>query len=291
MKLKNKFALITGGTRGLGKVITQFFLREGASVLFCGRDAEKVSQVEEELSRNLGNDQKLIGRAVNLADKEQIDHWIDKALQQFPHLDILVNNAGTQGPIAIFEDSDWGDWTDTIQVNLLTPIYLCKILLPHFKKRGRGKIINLAGGGASTPRPRLTAYAVSKCGLVRFTETLAEETRDMAIDVNALAPGALNTRMLDEILEAGSETVGETEYARAKEQQTQGGVPLQAGAELAVFLASDASDGITGKLISAVWDPWRNFPKHLDELNRSDIYTLRRILPEERGMDWGNVKS
>ena len=291
MKLKNKFALITGGTRGLGKVITQFFLREGASVLFCGRDAKKVSQVEEELSRNLGNDQQLIGQTVDLADKEQIDRWVDRALQQFPHLDILVNNAGIQGPKGFFEDSDWSDWTDTIQVDLLAPVYLCKRLLPHFKKRGKGKIINLAGGGASTPRPRLTAYAVSKCGLVRFTETLAKETRGMAIDVNALAPGALNTRMLDEILEAGSETVGETEYLKAKEQKAQGGIPLEKGAELAVFLASDASDGITGKLISAVWDPWRDFPKHLDELSGSDIYTLRRILPEERGMDWASVES
>ncbi len=291
MKLKNKFALITGGTRGLGKVITQFYLREGASVLFCGRDAKKVCQLEAEFNRNLASNQKLIGQTVDLADKEQIDQWIEKAYQLFPHVDILVNNAGTQGPKGFFEDSDWADWTDTIQVDLLAPVYLCKKLLPHFKKRGKGKIINLSGGGSTSPRPRMTAYAVSKCGLVRFTETLAEETREWAIDINAVAPGALNTRMLDEILEAGSEKVGETEYLKAKEQKAQGGVPLEKGAELAVFLASDASDGITGKLISAVWDPWRDFPKHLDELSGSDIYTLRRILPEERGMDWASVES
>jgi 3-oxoacyl-[acyl-carrier protein] reductase len=120
-------------------------------------------------------------------------------------------------------------------------------------------------------------------------ETLAEETREDHIDINSIAPGALNTRLLDEVLEAGPEAVGKVFYDRAIKQKESGGAPLEKGAELSVFLASPASDGITGKLISAVWDPWKDFPVHLDELKRTDVYTLRRIVPKDRGMDWGDV--
>ncbi len=124
---------------------------------------------------------------------------------------------------------------------------------------------------------------------MRFAETVAEEVRDHRIDVNSIAPGALNTRLLDEILEAGPEAVGREFYDRSLKQQAQGGAPLEKGAALAVFLASSASDGITGKLLSAVWDPWDKLPEHLEALSTTDIYTLRRIVPKDRGRGWGDI--
>ena len=136
--------------------------------------------------------------------------------------------------------------------------------------------------------PRISAYAVSKAAVIRIVETLAEEVRDNHIDVNAIAPGALNTRMLDEILDAGPEKVGRAFYERSVKQRESGGAPLEKGAELAVFLGSSLSDGITGKLISAIWDPWSSFREHLDELSSTDVYTLRRIVPKDRGKTWGN---
>jgi NAD(P)-dependent dehydrogenase (short-subunit alcohol dehydrogenase family) len=145
-----------------------------------------------------------------------------------------------------------------------------------------------AGGGATNPLPGISAYAASKAAIVRFAETLAEETREYRIDVNAIAPGALNTRMLDEALAAGPDKVGRGFYERALKQKERGGAPLDKGAQLAVFLGSAASDGITGKLISAVWDPWETLPEHLDDLQHTDIYTLRRIVPQDRGIGWGD---
>ena len=124
--------------------------------------------------------------------------------------------------------------------------------------------------------------------MVRFAETLAIELAERSVDVNAIAPGALNTRMLDELLEAGPARVGEAFYQKALEQKRSGGTPLARGAELAVWLASTASNGITGKLLSAAWDQWRQLPEHRDELV-SDIYTLRRIVPADRGLDWGQA--
>ena len=154
------------------------------------------------------------------------------------------------------------------------------------KKIGRGKIINLSGGGATSPMPRISAYAASKAAVVRLTETLAEELREFSIDVNAVAPGALNTRLLEEILSAGPDVVGTKYYEKALRQRDSGGVPLEKGARLCVYLASQKSDGITGKLISAQWDPWEDLHKFREQLAQSDVYTLRRIVPENRGLEW-----
>ena len=119
-------------------------------------------------------------------------------------------------------------------------------------------------------------------------ETIAEELRDFNIDVNMVAPGALNTRLLDEVLVAGPEKVGKDFYNNSIKQKEQGGSPPEQGAALCVYLASEQSNGITGKLISAVWDPWETLHEKIAELENSDIYTLRRIVPKDRGKNWGD---
>ena len=146
-----------------------------------------------------------------------------------------------------------------------------------------GKIIALSGGGATAPLPRISAYAASKAAVVRFIETLALEVADDGIDMNSIAPGALNTRLLDQVLDAGPDVVGTDYFARMVREKERGGTPLETGAELVRFLASAASDGITGRLISAVWDDWRHMLDLRDRLATSDVYTLRRIVPEDRG--------
>jgi NAD(P)-dependent dehydrogenase (short-subunit alcohol dehydrogenase family) len=134
--------------------------------------------------------------------------------------------------------------------------------------------------------PFFSAYAASKAAVVRFGETLAEELREFGVDVNCVAPGAMNTKFLDEALEAGPEKIGRAAYEQAVKQKKNGGVPPERAAALCAFLASAASDGITGKLISAVWDPWEKLAKHKKELASTDIYTLRRIVPQDRGKSW-----
>jgi 3-oxoacyl-[acyl-carrier protein] reductase len=163
---------------------------------------------------------------------------------------------------------------------------MCRAVLPHFKGRHYGKIIQLSGGGATNPLPRLSAYAASKAAIVRFAESLALEVKADGIDVNSIAPGALNTRMMNQLLSAGPAVVGDAFFARMKRIAEEGGTPLEKGAALTVFLASRASDGITGKLLSAVWDPWDVLSQHRDELERTDVYTLRRIVPADRGLTW-----
>jgi NAD(P)-dependent dehydrogenase (short-subunit alcohol dehydrogenase family) len=170
-------------------------------------------------------------------------------------------------------------------VDFFAAARLSQLAIPEMRKSGGGKIINISGGGATGPRPDFSAYACAKTALVRLTETLAQELKDAKIDVNAVAPGAMNTRMLEETLAAGPHGASR-EYAAAVERAKSGGAPPERAAELVVFLASSASDGITGRLISAGWDDWAKLREHREKLAGSDIYTLRRIVPKDRGINW-----
>ncbi len=285
--LEGRAALITGANQGLGLAIARAYVQAGANVMLCARNPALLAQAHSELTALAAPGQIVVAQTADVSRPDEVAHLVAITLQHFPQLHILVNNAGVYGPKGVIEAIDWDEWVQAISINLLGSVLLCRAVLPHFKAQHYGKIVQISGGGATNPLPRLSAYAASKAAIVRFAETLAEEVRDDGIDVNAIAPGALNTRLLDEVLEAGPEKVGQSFYERSLQQKAQGGTPLDKGAELAVFLASTASDGITGKLISAVWDPWTELPEHLDDLRRTDVYTLRRIVPKDRGMDWG----
>jgi NAD(P)-dependent dehydrogenase (short-subunit alcohol dehydrogenase family) len=286
-ELHGRTALITGATQGLGLEIARHFLRAGiAGICICGRDAAVLERAMHELGKASSGEQEVIGLVADVSDETQVAALVAATLERFPELTILVNNAGIYGPKGAIDEADWRGWVRAIEINLLGSVLVARALVPHFRRVGYGKIVQLSGGGATNPLPGLSAYAASKAGAVRFAETLAEELREDRVDVNSVAPGALNTRMLDEVLAAGPERVGEAFFARALEQQRSGGAPLERGAELATWLASAASDGVTAKLLSAIWDPWAELPTHLDDL-ASDVYTLRRIVPTDRGLTWG----
>ncbi|MBA3875270.1 MAG: SDR family oxidoreductase [Anaerolineae bacterium] len=286
MNLQNRSAVITGANQGLGEAIAKAFVAAGANVYLCARNLDLLNQVRDKLAKGATAEQKVLAEACDVSKPEQVDRLVANALAALGKIDILVNNAGVYGPKGESESVDWEAWQQALEINLYGTVLPTRALLPHFKTAGYGKIINISGGGATNPLPRFSAYAASKAAVVRFSETIAEEVRPFHIDVNAVAPGALNTRLLDEVLDSGPDVVGENFYKRALEQKEQGGAPLERGADLCVFLASVASDGITGKLISAIWDPWEKLPEHQQQL-QSDIYTLRRIIPKDRGQDWG----
>jgi NAD(P)-dependent dehydrogenase (short-subunit alcohol dehydrogenase family) len=284
--LDGRAAIVTGGSHGLGLEIARAYLAAGARVLVCARDATALGRARTELE-SAADPASIETVAADVSEPGHVEALVAQALDRFSRVDVLVNNAGVYGPKGQIEDVVWDEWEHAIRVNLLGSVLCCRAVLPHFRANGYGKIVQLSGGGATSPLPRLSAYAASKAAVVRFAETLAEELRGTGIDVNAIAPGALNTRLLDEVLEAGPERVGDAFYERALEQQAVGGTPLELPARLALFLASAESDGITGKLISAPWDPWEAFPSHAEDLRGTDVYTLRRIVPADRGLSWG----
>jgi NAD(P)-dependent dehydrogenase (short-subunit alcohol dehydrogenase family) len=281
-----KTVLVTGASRGLGEEISHAFWRRGADVFLIARSGEVLSALCARLA-SARHDAQRAGHFVVDLSVSDAPTLIFDALQSFTgRIDVLVNNAAVIGPIGPLDGNDWTGWKTAIEVNLLAPAALCRLAIPRMKSQGGGAIVNLSGGGATSPRPFFSAYAAAKAGLVRLTETLAAEAGRYGIRVNAIAPGAMNTEMHDAVLRAGPALAGETEYRKALEQAEHGGVPSATAAELAVFLASDAASGINGRLISAVWDPWRNLASHAAEFAKSDVYTLRRIVPEDRGFLW-----
>jgi len=284
--LKNKNAVVTGASRGLGLAIAQAYVSAGANVVVCGRDqktlAEAVRQIESVAKRG----QSVLAVQADVAQEADAERLIRETLSVFGAVDILVNNAGVYGPLGAIEDVDWESWVEAIQINLMGSVYLCRQVVPFMKKQQRGKIVQISGGGATNPLARITAYAASKAAVIRFMESLALELAEFNIDVNAIAPGALNTRMLQEVLAAGPEKVGADFYKKSLQQEESGGAPLEKGAALAVYLASSQSDGLTGRLLSAVWDPWPFSAEQVEALKKSDVFTLRRIVPKDRGLEW-----
>lgn len=287
MQLRGRYAIITGASQGLGAVIAEQYVREGASVMLCGRDSAALERAAQATAAfKVDEGQIIAAQTANVAVPAEVDALVDAALARFPRVDVLVNNAGVYGPMGAIEECDWAEWVDAISINLMGTVYPCRRLAPHMRAHGYGKIVNLSGGGATAPLPRLSAYAASKAAVVRFTETLALELKGTRIDVNAVAPGALNTRMMDQLIAAGPEKVGAAFFARMRKVAEGGGTPLEKGAELCVYLASAQSDGVTGRLLSAVWDPWPTLQNRVADLDATDIYTLRRIVPEDRGRKW-----
>jgi NAD(P)-dependent dehydrogenase (short-subunit alcohol dehydrogenase family) len=238
-------AIVTGGTRGLGLEIARGLEAAGARVLVTGRDQDALDAAGFE------------GLRADVADPEACAKVVARA----GPVTVLVNNAGVLGPIGPLEAVDWEEWVDTVRVNLLGTVLMCRAVIPGMRARGYGKIVNLSGGGATGPRPNASAYAASKAAVVRVTETLAHELQGTGIDVNAIAPGALNTRMRDQMRAAG-EPLPEA-------------APFEPAVKLATFLASAASDGISGRLIAALWDDWETLRP--EALVGSDAYTLRRV--------------
>jgi NAD(P)-dependent dehydrogenase (short-subunit alcohol dehydrogenase family) len=286
MHLQNRRAIITGANRGLGREIARHFVREGASVLLTGRDAKLLDEVRAELAPLATSGARVETLAGDVSEETHCEEAVARLARLPGDALVLVNNAGVYGPKGAIEDVDMAEWAAAIRINLLGTVLMCHNVIPLMRQANYGKIINLSGGGATNPLPRISAYAASKAAVVRMNETLAEELKDAHVDVNAIAPGALNTRLLDEVLEAGPEKVGKDFYERSLKQKDKGGAPIEKGAELAVWLASAASDGITGRLISALWDRWEEFPKWREQMMQGDVYTLRRIVAKDRGLDW-----
>jgi NAD(P)-dependent dehydrogenase (short-subunit alcohol dehydrogenase family) len=274
--------LITGATGGLGRALSTAFWNAGANLLLAGRSPARLNDLSESLAPNGRQTLELID--CDLAQPDGAANLVGFVRGRWEWLDTLVNNAGILGPVGPAWENDWDAWEATVRMNLLVPVQLCRGLIPMMGRRG--SIINISGGGATSPRPNFTAYGASKAALARFSETLAVECASRGIRVNCIAPGIMRTRMVQQVVTIGADRSGPQEFHKAQEVMERGGTSPETPAELALLLASEGSKSITGKVISAAWDPWRELPDHAVELANSDIYTLRRIVPADRGMKW-----
>ena len=262
--------MITGAGRGIGKRLAMGFAAEGASVGLLARSQAELDLAKLEIEQAGGQAMRL---RADVRDLEELAHAVDRMRSSFGTLDILITAAGIQGPVGPFLTSKPKAWNETVEINLFGVANACRVVLPPMIERRSGKIIMISGGGSANARPFFTAYSASKTAVVRFAENLAAEVSDHNVQVNAIAPGAVYSTMTDEILRAGEERAGRREIEDAEKVRITGGIAADKQISLALFLACERSNHISGKLIH-VNDDWKRFEQ--DNM-KPELFTLRRV--------------
>jgi NAD(P)-dependent dehydrogenase (short-subunit alcohol dehydrogenase family) len=268
--LLGKNVLITGAGRGIGKRLALGFAQAGARIGLLARSQAELDMAKLEIEQAKGNALRI---RADVRDLEQVMAAVDRMSVVFGGVDVLICAAGVQGPVGPMLSSKPKAWNETIEINLLGVVNSCRAALPGMIEKRAGKIIAIAGPGSGHSRPNFSASAASKAAVVRFVECLADEVRDHNVQVNAMSPGDSYTHMTDEILSAGEERAGPKEIERAQQVRIDGGVPPDKQIQLALFLASELSNHISGKLLH-VNDDWKRYER---ENMRSEMFTLRRV--------------
>src|SRR3989475_3656668 len=199
MRLDRETAVITGAGRGIGEAIAHAFARAGSNLVLLSRTQAEIEQVARQTAALGVTSVALSG---DVSRRSEVERIMAAALEKFGRIDVLGNAAGIYGPIGPLVENDLEEWVQAVQINLLGAVFCMHACLPHMLARGKGVVINFSGGGAVAPFPRFSAYSASKAAVVRLTETVAEEVKDSGVRINAIAPGAVNTRLLDQILAA-----------------------------------------------------------------------------------------
>lgn len=236
MKLLGKVAIVTGGGRGIGRAISLTFAREGARMVIVARSAGEIQEVAREIQEL--NQQEVLVMQVDVSKEMDVTRMVGQTLDRFGTVDILVNNAAINLPKRNVVDLTLEEWEQVLSVNLTGAFLTTKAVLPVMMERRRGKIINISSRGGRVGAAGRGPYRASKAALINFTESVAAEMRDYGIYVNAICPGAVNTRMIEEI------TVGQkVDVSRIMHPDEI--------AKLALFLVSDDSSALSGTAIDA----------------------------------------
>jgi NAD(P)-dependent dehydrogenase (short-subunit alcohol dehydrogenase family) len=268
---------------GIGLEAARTCCRAGANVMICARGAEALNVAQAELRAAFGS-REVATAVADVGDPGDVDALFASFERRFGPCNGVIHAAGVYGPIGCITEIAPDVWWDALRINLFGSFVVARAAAQAMRRSNGGRIVLLSGGGAATPFPNYTAYASSKAAVVRLTETIAIELAP-DIEVNCVGPGFVATRLHQQTLDAG-ERAGGAFLEKTQSELRSGGVPASVGAEAAAFLVSDAAKGITGKFVAAPYDGYRAWPEHLDELRRTDVFTLRRIIPRERGMDW-----
>lgn len=272
--LLNKTAIITGGSRGIGFVIAQELISEGARVVICSRTKRELKKALSFLNKN---NKTAFGITCDVSKFTDCKKLIKFAKKKFKKIDILINNAGIYGPIGPFEKTDLKDWRKAIDINLMGMVYCSNLVIPEMIKIGKGKIINLCGAGVGSNKtmPNFTPYFTSKFAVAGFSEVLADEFKEKNIQVNSISPGAVNTFLNEYLIKQDPEKSGREIYEQALKQKKEGGTSPQITARLVAYLASDETNHISGKLLSAKWNP----PEKLKSIKNfsQNLFKMRRI--------------
>ena len=273
--------IVTGSSRGIGRALTGRLLARGHQVWGLAR-----SDQSDFAARHPGA---FFATPCDVSDYAQVAAAARAIGAEWPGIDGLVTCAGQHGGVGRTTALDPRQWGIAGRVNLDGTFHAIHAFYPALcRAPRRAKIVCFSGGGSTKSRPHFSSYGAAKSGVVRLVETIAEEERATALDINVIAPGAMNTAMLEEIRTLGPAIAGDADYQAALKLKNQDPAVLERTLDCLEWMLSPACDGISGRLISAPWDPWKTLATHREELARSDIYTLRRIVPEDRGTTWAD---
>ncbi|MDP1608982.1 MAG: SDR family oxidoreductase [Chlamydiales bacterium] len=281
--LHKKNLLITGGSMGLGLASARACLEKGANVVICARTKSDIELALETLRKEGFSSIK--GCVADVTKETDIESILDALESHFGALHGVIHAAGVYGPIGPITEVDPSAWLEGVKINLFGSFIVMRQSCLRLKKHQGGRLVLFSGGGAASSFPNYSSYASAKAAVVRLTETIAQEMAPYRIEANCIAPGFVLTRLHQKTLEA-DQKAGLEFLEKTKKELAQGGIPAEIGASAAAFLVSDAAQGISGKFISAPYDHWKDFLNHLKELKETDIFTLRRIVPKDRGMSW-----
>jgi NAD(P)-dependent dehydrogenase (short-subunit alcohol dehydrogenase family) len=282
----NRVGVIAGATGFLGGLLARHYAKLGTDVILIGKDEIKLRNLKRELESIADTKVTVVSLDFEASYISELSAIIENFTDQ---IDFFISTIGSQHPISPVLLSEDHDWSASIQTNLILPVSLAKFFAGVFYETGQGSIILTSGGGATNGRANFSAYASAKAGLVRFVETFAAELVESNVRINAIAPGVMPSKMMDEIAGSSALSAGKDEVEKAQEVLDMKVWDPALILSLCDFLVSEESKGISGKLISAEWDNWREWPRHVHELRASDLYTLRRITGRERGQSWGDV--
>jgi len=261
--------IITGTSAGIGEYLAGRLAEAGHEIWGLARSTQKAAFATS---------------ACDVSQWEQVERASGEVARRWSHVDAIICGAAIQGAIGPAMQVDPRKWSQTLRVDLDGTYFVLRAFWNLLRQSPqRTKVICFAGGGATNARPNFSAYAVAKTGVVRLVETLAVEWKDTPVDINAISPGAINTAMTRETVSMGPELAGRAEFEGAQRRLAEGAQSIEKVHGIVEFLLSEKSDGITGRLLSAQWDDWAGLSAHAAPLAESEIYQLRRILPEERG--------
>ena len=277
-------AIITGANGGLGREITFALWKKGFNLILLGRNKSQLTDLKKSLPARKDQSCKLL--ICDLSDEISLSKIIDNEISKLKKIDVLISNAAIHGPIDLFHKTSSKQWRDLFQVNFLSPVALTKAAVPLMKNDG-GSIINISGGGAAGPRPNFAAYASAKTSLVRFSEIAALELQKDNIRVNCVAPGMMPTKLLYESI-SNLDKSKSKELDSAKNVLSDESFSYSEVINLILFLTSDVSKKITGKLISSTWDNWEKWNENIIQIDQNNLYTLRRVTAKDKGFDWGD---
>lgn len=267
MATNRKPVTLITGYRGLAETLIASFLQADHQVSALVRQETALAPLKEKFPTAHFH----VGDVV---DKEACRSWINAVAKRFGHLDCLINNAALPGPAGKLHEIEFPDFEKSLAVNLTAPVYLSQLVLQHHHKTpgSQAVIVNLSGGGATFPRPGFSAYAITKTALVRMTETLAGEYPQHRF--YAISPGGLMTPMIEAILRMDPSKIEKKEFAEAERRAAHGGDDPRKAAELLLWLFREKPTELSGKLLHAVWDDYKNFHRYPAEVG---WWALRRV--------------